>query len=120
GGLALLRSVAARALGELAGLLDDLLDQRAHGPLELAHVAVAGLAGPVELRHAGGDLLVDLLGRLAGLADLLGHPLDGLRGHALLHGVLHLVVKTGPTHRTRPPRHLTASPIPVPQVMPQP
>src|SRR5699024_555808 len=77
----------------------DILDQTAQSPLELRHVLVAVLTGPVEIRHTTLHRRVDGVDILAGRLRRGAHLLHSLRVHTLLHGVLHIVerIRSPPT-----------------------
>ncbi|MGP9605121.1 hypothetical protein ACT3SY_20215, partial [Brachybacterium sp. AOP42-E1-35] len=91
--LTLRRSILRPTLREIATLLSHLLRKLTETIGELGDVTIPVLTGPIELRHTRRDLLERLLNILTSLLNLLRHLLDRLRGHTLLHGVLHVVVK---------------------------
>src|SRR5699024_7846381 len=106
--VALLHRVLLAPLGELITRLLHPLRELQHRPVELTHVTITVLTRPVEALHTTSHIGERGQGILAGRLDLLAHLIDGLRVHTLLHGVIHVLVKTRP----HPPRGTPHSPTP--------
>src|SRR5699024_11649708 len=104
-------------LGELITRLRHPLRELQHRPVERTHVTITILTRPVETLHTTSHIGERGQGILAGRLDLLARLIDGLGVHALLHGVLHVVVKTLP----HPPERNSAVPdrflVPVPRLI---